>query len=177
MIAAEATDWIKRTSDLVAAIDPLLKWLAPFIGFWVGGYLGERRATKRFFLERNHEVLARAYEEIIRALNDQISYFEFERMHFGDGEEEIPRSLRAELFDKHLFASRALSRAMQLGALYISTDATEILRALQKRNQPNPNEVPEIDFIDCELRDFRNAFNAMLAIATAELKDGLNNTR
>lgn len=170
MVGTEIPDWINKTSVLIAAIDPLLKWLGPIVGFWVGGRLTERRASQRFYLERNHELLAGAYEEIIRALNDQVRYFDFERMHFGTDEDEIPKSWRAELFEKHVFATRALSKAMQLGALYISANAVRVLMALEQRNQPNPDECPEIDFIDSELRDYKIAFDAMLAIAQAELK-------
>ena len=170
MIGAEMPDWINKASVLIAAVDPLLKWLGPIVGFWVGGYWTERRASQRFFLERNHEVLASAYEEIIRALNDQVLYFEFERMHFGTDEDEIPKSWRAELFEKHVFATRALSKAMQLGALYISADAVKVLMALKQRNQPNPDECLEFDFIDSEHRDYKTAFDAMLSIAQTELK-------
>lgn len=169
MVGTEIPDWINKASVLTAAIDPLLKWLGPIVGFWVGGYVAERRASQRFFLQRNHEVLAGAYEEIVRALNDQVRYFEFERMHFGNDTDEMPKSFQAELFEKHMYAARALSKAMQLSALYVSADAVSVLKTLEQRGQPNPNECLEIEFIESELRDYRIAFDAMLSIAQAEL--------
>ncbi len=149
MVGAEIPDWINKTSVLIAAADPLLKWLGPivgfWVGFWVGGCLTERRASQRFFLERNHEVLACACEEIICALNDQILYFEFERMHFGIDYDEIPKSWHADLDERHAFANLTLSKALQLDVLYISAEAVRVLR------------------------DYKIAFDAMLAIAQAEL--------
>lgn len=170
MVGTEIPDWISRISALIAAIDPLLKWLGPIVGFCVGGYLVERRASQRFFLERNYEVLVKAYEEIIRALNDQVCYFECERMCLGADDDEVSKSLRSGLYGRHMFANRTLSKAVQLSALYVSPEAVRVLVTLEQRDQPDPNECPEIEFIDSELRDYRVAFDAMLSIAQAELR-------
>ncbi|MFT3757132.1 MAG: hypothetical protein QM769_14555 [Pseudoxanthomonas sp.] len=174
MVTAEIPAWIKSISDIIEAIDPLLRWLVPIatsiLGFAASAYWTERRANQRFFLEKNHEVITQAYDEIIRALNDQVSYFKFECDHFGDEEDEIPETWRRELFQKHQNASRVLSRAMQLGSLYISASGNEVLRSLQHRDQPNPDEGPEIDFFESELANFERAFNEMMEIAKLELK-------
>ena len=172
--------WIKGTVALIGGAyvinvgNPPLGWvisaLLPILGFIVSEYWAERREVKRFYLEKNHEIISKAYDEIIRALHDQVSYFTFKCYYCNADHDDIPEERSSELLQKHLNATRVLDNARQLGTLYVSSAANAVLITLANRNQPNPYEVPDIDFNSAELDSYKSALNEMLSIASSELK-------
>ncbi len=75
-----------------------------------------------------------AYEEIINALYEKIAYFRVRKEDYGQGT-GLSDERERELYLEYIKASTALSRATDIGALFISQDSVRLLKELRDRKQ------------------------------------------
>lgn len=110
-----------------------------------------------------------AYEEIINALYDKIAYFRVHKEDYGQGT-GLSNEKERELHFEYVKASAALSRATDIGALFISQDSVRVLVDLQDRKQLDYFNEPRFDFHEHEFRAHQRALSDLLKQALVDLK-------
>lgn len=110
----------------------------------------------------------RAYEEIVNALYDKLAYYAVYKRDYGQGtglSAERERKLR----QTHRKASASLHRATDVGSLFISEEAVQLLVKLRDRQLDFENE-PAFEYFDSEYEEHKSALTALLKIAVRDLK-------
>lgn len=110
-----------------------------------------------------------AYEGIINALYDMISYFRVHKEDYGQGT-GLSSEREAQLMHKYIVASSSLSRATDIGSLHISKEACEILVKLRKREQLDYYEEPKFEFFEAEYQAHKVALDNLLKAAKSQLR-------
>ena len=109
-----------------------------------------------------------AYEEIINALYDKITYFRVHKEDYGQGT-GLSEEKERELYLEYIKASAALSRATDIGVLFISKDSVFLLEELRDRKQLNYNEEPKFEFYEAEFIAHQQALSNLLKQALIDL--------
>lgn len=110
-----------------------------------------------------------AYEEIVNAIYDMLEYYRVQKDDYGQGtglSDEQERSLA----QTHVKAASALHRATDIGSLFISNEAIELLVRLRNRQQLDYENEPRFEFFEAEYRAHRSALNDLLKIAVRDLR-------
>ncbi|WP_072055747.1 hypothetical protein [Aliivibrio fischeri] len=110
-----------------------------------------------------------AYEEIINALYDMISYFRVHKEDYGQGT-GLSEERESELMHKYILASSSLSKATDIGTFYISDKAGDILSKLRQREQLDYYNEPKFDFFEQEYQEHKLALEKVMKIAKLDLK-------
>lgn len=97
----------------------------------------------------------KAYEEIIIALYDMIKYFRVHKVDYGQGT-GLSNDRERELLQKYIGASSALNKATDIGSLYISQEAINILQNLRLREQLDYYNEPKFEFYEQEYKEHDN---------------------
>ncbi|QCO66990.1 hypothetical protein E5843_02925 [Luteimonas yindakuii] len=110
-----------------------------------------------------------AYEEIINALYDKIAYFRVHKEDYGQGT-GLSDEREKDLYLEYIKASAALSRATDIGALFISQDSVGLLEDLRSRKQLDYDSEPKFEFYQAELGAHQRALSDLLKQALVDLK-------
>ncbi|WP_369959284.1 hypothetical protein [Pseudomonas benzenivorans] len=110
-----------------------------------------------------------AYEELISALYDLIKYFRVHKEDYGQGT-GLSDERERELFQQYISASSSLNKATDIGALYISGNAVEIIKSLREREQLDYYNEPKFEFYEQEYREHEKALAKLLEAALKDLK-------
>ena len=110
-----------------------------------------------------------AYEEVIGALYDMIRYFRVHKEDYGQGT-GLPPNKERELLQKYISASSSLSKATDIGSLYISENAVKILQQLQRREQLDFCTEPKFEYFEQEYKEHEKSLNLLLSVAIQDLK-------
>lgn len=110
-----------------------------------------------------------AYEEIINALYNMLKYFRVHKEDYGQGT-GLPEEREIELYLEYVQASAALSRATDIGALYISQGAVRLLEELRNRKQLDYNNEPKFEFYEAEFDAYQRTLSALLKLALLDLR-------
>lgn len=111
----------------------------------------------------------KAYEEIIIALYDMIKYFRVHKEDYGQGT-GLSDERERELLQKYIGASSSLNKATDIGALYISQAAINILQNLRIREQLDYYNEPKFEFYEQEYKEHDKALKELLDVAKKDLK-------
>lgn len=111
----------------------------------------------------------RAYEEIVNALYDKLAYYAVHKEDYGRGT-GLSAEREREVLQSHLKASASLERATDVGSLFISEEAVELLVKLRNRRQLDFENEPAFEYFDSEYEEHKSALNALLKIAVRDLK-------
>lgn len=110
-----------------------------------------------------------AYEEIINELYEKIEYFRVHKEDCGQGtglSDERERELSLE----YIKACTALSRATDIGALFIAQDSVRLLKELRDRKQLDYYSEPRFEFYEAEVSAHQRALSDLLEQALVHLK-------
>lgn len=110
-----------------------------------------------------------AYEEIINALYEKIAYFRAHKEDYGQGT-GLSDERERELYLEYIKASTALSRATDIGALFISQDSVRLLKELRDRKQLDYYSEPRFEFYEAEFSAHQRALSDLLEQALIDLK-------
>ncbi|MFQ2217569.1 hypothetical protein [Aeromonas enteropelogenes] len=110
-----------------------------------------------------------AYEEIINALYDKITYFRVHKEDYGQGT-GLSEEKERELYLEYIKASAALCRATDIGALFISKDSVRLLEDLRDRKQLDYYKEPRFEFYEAEFVAHQHALSDLLQQALVDLK-------
>jgi len=110
-----------------------------------------------------------AYEEIINALYDMIRYFRVHKEDYGQGT-GLSNERESELMHKYILASSSLSKATDIGTLYISYEAGDILNKLRQREQLDYYSEPKFEFFEQEYQEHKAALDKLMKVAKSDLK-------
>jgi len=111
----------------------------------------------------------KAYEEIIIALYDLIKYFRVHKEDYGQGT-GLSDERERELLQMYIGASSSLNKATDIGALYISQAAINILQNLRNREQLDYYNEPKFEFYEQEYKEHDRALKELLDVAKKDLK-------
>jgi hypothetical protein len=110
-----------------------------------------------------------AYEEIVNSLYDALTYLRVQKEDYGQGT-GLSNERESEIFSGYLKASHSLQRATDIGSLFISKEATDVLNKLRNRNQLDYENEPRFEFYAQEFKDHENALSQILKVAVIDLK-------
>ena len=110
-----------------------------------------------------------AYEEVVGALYDMVKYFRVHKEDYGQGTGLSPEKEK-ELLQKYIVASSSLSKATDIGALYISERASQILQKLRSREQLDYYNEPKFEFYEQEYKEHEIALAELIKVAQQDLK-------
>jgi hypothetical protein len=110
-----------------------------------------------------------AYEEIVNALYDTLSYLCVQKEDYGQGT-GLTDERENEIRFGYLKASSSLNRATDIGSLFISNEATDILRKLRNRAQLDYDNEPRFEFYNQEYIEHKAALSKILKVAIVDLK-------
>lgn len=110
-----------------------------------------------------------AYEEIINALYDMLAYFRVHKEDYGQGT-GLSEERESELYLEYIKASAALSRATDVGMLFISQDSVRLLEELRGRKQLDYYNEPRFEFYEAEFGAHQRALSDLLKQALIDLK-------
>ncbi|MBK0053081.1 hypothetical protein [Stenotrophomonas sp. S39] len=111
----------------------------------------------------------RAYEEIVNALYDKLAYYSVHKRDYGQGT-GLSEERERQLLQTHMKASASLHRATDVGSLFISEEAVQLLVKLRNRRQLDFENEPAFEYFDSEYEEHKSALNALLKIAVRDLK-------
>jgi chaperonin cofactor prefoldin len=110
-----------------------------------------------------------AYEEIINALYDKIAFFRVQKEDYGQGT-GLSEERERELYLEYIKASASLSRATDIGALFISRESVRLLEDLRDRKQLDYYNEPKFEFYEAEFDAHQRALSELLQQALVDLK-------
>lgn len=110
-----------------------------------------------------------AYEEIVNALYDKITYLRIKKDDFGQGT-GLSQDQERDIYLTHMKASASLSRATDIGSLFISKAATDVLHELRNRISLDYDNEPQFEFYANEYKQHKEALSRLLSIAIDDLK-------
>jgi len=109
-----------------------------------------------------------SYEEIIHALYDMTRYFRVHKEDYGQGT-GLSDEREQELLQKYIAASSSLNKATDIGAFYVSDEASTILNNLRKRDQLDYYNEPKFEFYEQEYKEHQIALDKLMKVAKKEL--------
>lgn len=134
----------------------------------VAAFLGAWWAIRKFYAERNWERRERAYEEIIHALYDITRYCAVQKEDYGQGT-GLSAEKENELQIKYMSAYSSVNKSIDIGSLYISSKANEILQLLRELRNVDYKGEPTFEVFEHEHSIHKEALNAFLIVARKEL--------
>ena len=111
----------------------------------------------------------KAYEEIIIAFYDMIKYLRVHKEDYGQCT-GLSDERERELLQKYIGASSSLNKATDIGALYISKEAVNILQNLRNREQLDYYNEPKFEFYEQEYKEHQKSLKELLNVAKKDLK-------
>lgn len=134
----------------------------------IAAFLGAWWAIRKFYAERNWERRERAYEEIIHALYDITRYCAVQKEDYGQGT-GLSAEKEHELRVKYLTAYSSVNKSIDIGSLYISSKANEILQLLRENRNFAYKGEPAFEIFECEYKIHKDALGSFLKVARKEL--------
>lgn len=135
----------------------------------ITAYLGFYFALQKFHQQKIWERREQAYSEIISALYDVSQYCFFQKNDYGQGT-GLCKEKEEYLLSKYLDANELLEKATQIGLLYISEAAHQILRDLQQKPMLNPDQEPWFEVYKEEYDKHELARQKLTEVAQNELR-------
>lgn len=132
-------------------------------------FLGSWWAIRKFYAERNWERRERAYEEIIHALYDITRYCAVQKEDYGQGT-GLSAEKEHELQMKYISAYSSVNKSIDIGSLYISTKANEILQLLRENRNVDYEGEPAFEIFQHEHSIHKTALDSFLTVARKELR-------
>lgn len=135
----------------------------------VAAWFAAHWSVKRFYEERNWERKEKAYEEIIHALYDAVSFMAVEKEDYGQGT-GLSEEREKELYQKYYLAVQSLRKATDIGSFYISERAYSVLLELRSRKQLDFDHEPKWDFYESEYLAHKDALESLISLARDDLR-------
>lgn len=132
-------------------------------------FLGAVLAIWVFYGKKRWERREQAYQGVISSLYDIIQYYKIKKEDYGQGDSYRDKS-EAELFPDYLDACSVINKATDIGFLYVSKKAFEVLVELRSSKMLNPEEEPSFGVLSIEYSKHKKALNNLMDIARKELK-------
>ncbi|WP_147336835.1 hypothetical protein [Pseudomonas abyssi] len=134
----------------------------------IAAFLGAWWAIRKFYVERNWERRERAYEEIIHALYDITRYCAVQKENYGQGT-GLSAEKEHELQVKYMSAYSSVNKSIDIGSLYISSKANEILQLLRERRNVDYEGEPAFEVFEHEHSIHKESLESFLIVARKEL--------
>ena len=135
----------------------------------ITSYLTAKFAISKFYTEKWWERKEQAYTEIINALYDMVQFYQVFKEDYGQ-DDFISQERSLELHQRHSEGFRRVRRATDLATLYMSDDASKLLKKLRERAGLHEQTNPMWDVYEDEYNSHSNALDKLIMIAKKDLK-------